>query len=444
MKTLSVFQITLLAVFGACAVAGILIFAIATSTGTTSTTGPVVIWGTLDGAKMTSMVQSAIATYPELAQVSYVYQDPSTYHSALIQALASGAGPDIYIIDQDQSLEESSRAVLFPYATISTTQFQNAFIEAAKPFMVPQGVVALPVAADPLVLYWNKDYLASAGYAQPPRYWEELFPMAIKLTSRTDAGSIEKSAIALGEYRNVHNAKDILATLILQAGGTLTAYESDRLVSTMSKSNGANSSIGASIEPPAETALRFYTQFSDPSKTSYSWNRSLPDSQQSFAHGNTALYIGYASEVSTIRAQNPNLNFGIAGLPQIKPVGATNQRLVDGARVYGFAIARTSRNVTGAQTVASTLAQAQNSAQFASTFGISSARRDVLSQTSTGDQSLFDASAIAAYSWSDPSPDKTATLFQDMIENTTSGSALVGDVVGRADSQMTEIISTQH
>jgi len=425
----------LLAIFGASAVAGVLIFAIATSTSKSSSVGPVSIWGTVDGGTFTSMIENAANTYPALSQVTYVQKDPTTYTADLTRALASGSGPDVFLISQDQAVETASEVQLFPYTSVSPTQFRDAFIQAADPFLVPTGVVALPIAADPLVLYWNKDILATAAYSQPPQYWEQLLDMVPQLTQRDDAGTIQRSAVAFGEYVNVENAKDILSALIMQAGGSLTAYDStNRLGSAMSKSG-----IVAS-EPAAVTALRFYTQFADPSKSYYSWNRSLANSQQAFAQGNLALYIGYASELSQIQSENPNLNFAVARLPQIKNAPHT----VDVARVYGLAVSHTSHNIAGAQNVVATLVSAVNSAAYATAFNLSSARRDVLSQTSTGNQSLFNAATISSYSWTDPNSAATATLFQAMIEDTTSGTILVGDAVGRADAQMTQIINNNH
>jgi maltose-binding protein MalE len=259
--------------------------------------------------------------------------------------------------------------------------------------------------------------------------------MVKQVTVRDDAGTIKRSTVAFGEYANIENAKDILSVLIMQAGGSLTAYDStNRLGSAMSKSG-----IVAS-EPAAVTALRFYTEFADPSKVYYSWNRSLPNSQQAFAQGNLALYIGYASELPQIQSENPNLNFAVARLPQIKNASHT----VDIARVYGLAVSHTSHNIAGAQNVVATLVSAVNSAAYATAFNLSSARRDVLSQASTGNQSLFNAATISAYSWTDPNSSATATLFQSMIEDTTSGTIMVGDAVGRADAQMTQIINNNH
>jgi multiple sugar transport system substrate-binding protein len=434
MKGTSTFQIILLAVFGACAVVGIIIFALISSSGKSTSVGPVVIWGTINATNFTSMIQNAANTYPALSQATYVQKDPSTYSASLTQALASGSGPDLFLISQDQAVEDAGEAAVLPYTSLTATQFQNAFIEAANPFLIPSGVVALPIAADPLVLYWNKDMLASAGYSEPPQYWDQVPAMASALTVKDDAGNIQKSAIALGEYQNIDDAKDILSALILQAGGTITAYDSNgTLDSTISKT-GVDSS-----EPAVETALRFYTEFADPANVDYSWNRSLPIASQDFAQGNLALYVGYASEEPAIQAENPNLDFAVAALPQIRG----GSHIVDLARVYGFAVSRTSKNITGAEDAAATLVTSVNSTAFSKAFNLASARRDVLAQSATGEQQLFNTSAIASYSWVDPSPSKTASLFQAMIENTTSGSVLIGDAVGRADAQLTQIIAGQ-
>ncbi len=434
MKGLSGFQITLLAVFGACAVAGVLIFAIATSTAKNSSAGPVVIWGTVDGPAFTAMIENAANTYPALSGATYVEKDPSTYFSDITSALASGTGPDLFLMGAKDAFKDAGQVVLLPYTSVSVTQFQNAFIEAANPFLLPKGIAALPLAADPLVLYWNKDVLATAGYSQPPLYWDQIFDMATKMTHRDDAGTITKSAVALGEYQNIDDAKDILTALILQAGGSITTYDTiGRLTSALSKPG-----ISAT-EPAALTALRFYVEFADPSKNDYSWNRSLPMASQDFAQGNLALYIGYASEEPTIKSENPNLNFAIAPLPQIRGSAHTT----DIARVYGLAVARTSHNVAGAQAVAAALASTVNSEAFAKAFNLVSARRDVLAGAATGEQQLFNSETIISYGWTDPDPDKTSALFRDMIQNTTSGAMLIGDAVGRADAQMTQIIAGQ-
>ena len=425
------FQLSLLAVFGALAISGVLIFALAVGGGQSNSVGAIKIWGTLDKTAFATVIRQASENNPALSQVTYEQKDSATFESELTNALASGGGPDLFLVRQDYALKNAGKVFPIPFSALSQSQFENTFIEAARPFLAQSGVIAVPLLADPLILYWNKDMLASAGYAQAPRYWDELFDMAQKVSTRDDSGSIVKSTIALGEYKNVTNAKDILATLILQAGGDITAYDNaGHLTPALAPRAGAGGAqAGAS-------ALRFYTEFADPSKNDYSWNRSLPESQKAFAAGDVALYIGYASEQPHIARMNPNLNFAVAPLPQVRAA----KNALNTAHVWGLAASRAGSNPNGAITAAFLLVSADTASALSSALGIPSARRDLLGKSAQGNDELFNKQAVLAHSWLDPDPAKTEVLFQAMIENTTSGTLLVAEAIQRADQELGHIL----
>ena len=432
MKGLSVFQIVLMATFAALAVGAVLIFAFAVGGSTSTAVGSVKIWGTLDATSFNSVIRQAVENDPRLSLVTYVQKDSATFTTDLTNALASGTGPDLVLLAQDEAYAQASKLTPIPYTSISQSQFQNTFVEAANPFLSSGGVLGVPLSVDPLVLYWNKDMLSTAGFAQAPQYWDELYDMATHITHRDDSGNISKSLIGFGEYANVQNAKDILSMLILQAGGTITGRESDtgNIVSAISPKTG-----DATQATPS--ALRFYTEFADPSKADYTWNRSLANSRQAFAAGDVALYIGYASEKPLIKSMNPNLNFAPAPVPQMR----NGPRATDMGRVYAFVVPRTSSNPTGAITVESVLTATDVSLSISTALGIPSARRDVLALKAQGDTDLFNRQAIIARSWIDPDPVKTEPIFRDMIENTTSGTMLLSEAVQRADQEMQQLLS---
>jgi len=430
MKKLSMFQVGLLVFFGAMAIAGVLIFSFAIGGGTTNTVGPVTIWGTLNQTAFTTVIRQAADSNKELSQVTYVQKDPATYEADITQALANGTGPDLFILRQDEALKDAGEVAPIPFSALPAAQFESTFIEAANPFLAKNAVIAVPILADPLVLYWNKDMLASAGFSQPPQYWDELFSMSQKITTKDDSGSIIKATIAMGEYDNIANAKDILATLILQAGSPITAYTA---AGQLAPGFAAGSTAAAQ---GSASALRFYTEFADPTKDDYSWNRSLPEAQKDFAAGNLALYIGYASEEPIIAATNPNLNFAVAPLPQIRAAANT----LDTAHVYALAASRTGPNPTAAITAAFLLAATANDTALSSAVGIPSARRDVVGAQAQGDFALFNKEAIIAHSWLDPDGAATAAIFQAMIEDTTSGTLLVTQAIQRADQQMGQLL----
>ncbi len=428
----SLFQVILLAVFGSVAVAGVLIFAFAVGGNGSSAVGPVQIWGTLDQNAFTTVIRSVAEDDPTLSQVTYVQKDPATFEEELTSALARGAGPDLYLLRQDYAELHSGRVIVIPFESLSASQFQDTFVDAASPFIARDGITAIPLAVDPLILYWNRDMLQTAGYARPPVYWDELYDMARALTQKNDAGRITKSTISFGEYRNINNAKEVLSMLIMQAGGSIIVRDTTgQLVPALSPRTGETTQSTAS-------ALRFYTEFADPSKDDYTWNRALPEAQSTFASGDLALYIGFASEEPLIRRKNPNLNFAAAPIPQIRSAA----RAVNAGRAYGFAIPRTSANPNGAITVAYNLASGPMSKTLSVALGIPSARRDVLSEPppTEGNDGLFNKQAIIVHAWIDPNPIKTGEVFRDMIENTTSGATLLTEAISRADQEFGEIL----
>ena len=122
-----------------------------------------------------------------------------------------------------------------------------------------------------------------------------------------------------------------------------------------------------------EKALRFYTEFANPAKTSYSWNRSLPSAQDAFVAGDVAMYLGFASEYTQIAQRNPNLRFGVAPLPQISQSGTR----VTYGRLMGVAIARTTGNITGALAVAQQLSGTAAVGLISGALSLPPVRRDV-------------------------------------------------------------------
>jgi len=430
MKDLSVFQIILLAVFAALAISGILIFALFVGGGTGNTIGPVTIWGTLDQNAFTVVLRQVAENDKRLSQVTYVQKDPATYADLLTEALASGTGPDIFLLRQDYVVRDGGKILPIPYDYLSQSQFEDTFVEAAWPYLAENGVLGIPVAVDPMVLYWNRDMLSSAGFAKSPQYWSELSDVVQKVVKKDDSGTIQKAAVSFGEYENVDHAKDILGLLIQQAGGTITQRDNTgRLVPTLSART-------AGPQQSAEAAVNFYTSFADPSRAEYSWNRSLADSHAAFAAGDLALYLGYASEARTIARTNPNLNFAVAPMPQRG--GA--DRALNVARVYALAVSRASRKPEAAKTVASLIADTGIARSLSLALGFPSARRDVLAEKSADENVLFESQALIAHSWIDPYPEKTDDIFRAMIENVTSGAARSTEAIGRANQEMAEII----
>lgn len=449
---MSSFQIILLSVFGAFAVAGILIFAFLVGSNSGSTIGPVTIWGPFDDVAVQTIIRQLSDEDSRLRQVTYVKKNPETFEQELTNAIASGSGPDLYVLRQDYAVVDTAKIAAIPYASFSREQFQSMFVEAANPFLAEDGVLAVPLTVDPYILFWNRDLLGSAGFAKPPVYWDEVFDMARTITDCQqlnankgntvigcdESRSIQKATIAFGEYQNVDHAKDIISLLILQAGGPITARDG---AGNLAPSLMVRSS---DIAQPAESALMFYTTFANPARDAYSWNRSLPKSREAFGSGDLALYVGLASEYSLIKKLNPNLNFAVAPIPQLRNL----QKSTNTGLAYGFAIPRAFKvrpGQTAAQryeelkTAAYLLASPAASKAIATVTGMSSARRDVIAQGAQGNDDLFNRQTLIARTWEDPNPVETSRIFRDMIESIVSGSAKITEALQRAEQAMRQL-----
>lgn len=440
MQRISTFQIVLLSVFAALAVAAVIIFSFFLSKSSSNAVGAVSIWGTFDQASVQKAIDDLSTVHPDLQGARYTQKPSATYEADLTEAFASGTGPDLFFLSEDQAYQQKSRVNIITPEALTRSQFENSFIDGALPFLATEGTIGLPLLADPLVMYWNKDLLAASGESQPPQYWDQLYGFAQKVTKRSDDGSVQTSAISFGTFDNVDHAKEIMSLLIFQAGGSVTMYDTNgRLLSALLSDNPSGGGLTA-----APAAVRFFTEFADSSKADYSWNRSLPESIRAFEAGKLALYIGLASEKAAIQNANPNLNFGMAPVPQIR--GAST--LANSGVIYGVAVAKNARNPFGGFAVAALMAAADFSASLSQATGLTSARRDLVERARTqanpslapSESNIIANGTIQMRTWVDPNPQKTSDIFRAMIEETTSGALLLNEAISRAEQQINSLI----
>ncbi len=424
------FQIILLAVFGSCAIAGVLIFALAVGRGDSGGIGAVVIWGSLDSDSFVEVLRTAQDTDQSLLGVTYVYKDADTFMTELTNALASGKGPDMVIMRQDYVLSQESRLKKVPFTSMSDQEFRSTYADAASPFITPGGILGIPFLIDPMILYWNRDILNTNGFAQAPQYWDEVQLMAQKISTRTESGTVTRAAVPFGQYKNVNNAKSILSMLVMQAGGAIVERDIDgTLQAALAPADGA-------VAQSSLQALRFYTEFADPAKPGYSWNASLPEARKAFIAQDLALYYGLGSERAFISAASPNMNFSVGSSTQRRAAKVS----INAGVVYAFAFPRTSQNPAGALAVAFKLNNLENGRLFSNQFKMPSASRLVLDSKFGNELDFLNKQAIIVRSWVDPDPEKTSEIFRAMIEDTVSGKLLLGEAVQRADQELSLLL----
>jgi ABC-type glycerol-3-phosphate transport system substrate-binding protein len=411
---MSKFQLALLGIFGFFIFVGVLVFALYRGGGSSNQDVRAVVWGALPSQEFNSLLASTAFPQDESLRLEYVEKPANRIEAEFTEALAQGKGPDLIIFRQDQYWKNKEKLMPVPYESIGIRDFQDTFIEAGEIYLQKEGVYALPLISDPLVLYYNRDMLSAAGVAKPIAYWDEIYNSIGNLTRRDAAGNLVKSAIALGETRNIANSKDILALLLLQAGTPITSTANDSLQSYLLESFGMTVA-------PAEAALEFYTQFANPTKSFYSWSRILPEAQTRFASGDLAYYVGFASELRAIRSKNPTLNTG---------------------RLYGVSISRGTKNPQGSLTAALKLVSKESQNSLSGLILLPPARRDLLSVIPTDSiLPVFYSAALQSKNWVDPDSSGTIKIFSDMVEAVTSGRARLSEALSEADRQLEVLIS---
>ncbi|MEI6345860.1 MAG: extracellular solute-binding protein [bacterium] len=428
---MSTFQIVLTGLFAGATLVALVVFA--TFKGSASKDFPaIVLWGTLPAAEFSQAVSAVNQTLPKRLSVTYVEKREKDFDRDLTEALASGAGPDAVLLPHTSLYRQQSRILPIPEASLPLRTFRDTFTDQARLYETAGGVWALPFVSDPLVMYWNKDMFNAAGLANPPKYWDEFLTLVPQLTKKDAAGNLTQSAVPFGEVVNVANAKDTLSALLLQAGTPIVRVEQDGRASSALSDRAQGAS-----ETPAPSVVAFYTQFSNPSKTTFTWNRAVGDAQNFFLAGNLATYFAFASENQALLRKNPNLNFDIAALPQPRDVKVP----VVYAKLYGFALMKAGKNPAGTFETLSVLSGSAFVDTFVKFGSASPVRRDLLSIVPTDPaQVVAYRAALVARSWLDPEPVASAAIFKRMIETVTSGKYRPSEAVGAASQELQALL----
>lgn len=432
------FQYILLSIFALMGVISVIVFANPPekegSGAIAGAKGEVVIWGTYPENQVAQVLGGFNKEYQDSFKVSYRYFDSARFDTNIVEALASDRGPDILLLPNDLILRHSDKIELVPYTRIPQLTYQSTFIEGAEIFMRSQGLVAIPYAIDPIVMYWNRDLFNNASITLPPKYWEELLILAPKLTKRDlRTQNILQSTVAFGEYENVTNAKDIISMLFLQTGVQIVGVEEGRIVTDLEVSQGEQ----LTPDQDVVSALRFFMDFSDPRKANYSWSRALPSSREQFLKGELAIHFDYASAYGILKERNPHLNFAVAMVPQVK--GNTVE--VTFARMHGLAVLKSSQNKETAMIAVQQLLRPEYARPFAEMFNLPPVRRDLLNVSQTdAARAVFYDSAIRARTWLDPRPAASATAFLDMVEGVSSGRLKADNAITLLSSRLRALL----
>lgn len=373
----------------------------------------ITMWGTWESAPFREIDRALQEQSGNAFKLTYVQKQTATYEQDLVEALAAGQGPDLWLIPAEWRFSHASLIAPLPPQFLNEREFNERFVDAASLFVAPPrsegrtaDILALPLAFDPLVLYWNKDRFNAASIALPPRDWTELMNQAALLTRRDTAGQIEVAGAALGRASNIPLFKNILEVLLLQENPRQKAFLED---------------AGA-----ANSATRYYTDFALPSQPHFSWHALLPSPRALFLQNDLGMMIDYASYALSLAQQNPHLNFALAPLPQIDHTNPATA-----GALWGITVSRASLQSVAAWQAALLLTDKNLAPSLIAAADFAPARRDLLNQSNPIHAAVLQAKRIP-----DQNPAQTSSILTEMIDNVADGKKTVSEAVNETKRKL--------
>lgn len=365
-------------------------------------------WGINDDESVWLPVLDAFRQKNGHITVQYTRFPEETYEDTLINRIAEGSGPDVFLLKQEWIQKHKEKLYPLPQRdfNISWQEIKQLFADGAGQNMITKSgdVLGLPLFFDTPALFYNKDAFNAAGIATPPKTWEDVASLSKKITKQSPAGDILLSGFALGSWRNVSYAFEIISSLMLQNGDPIVEQD---------QTGRTNVSLGT----PAAEALRFYTSFADPRNANFSWNDRMPPSLDAFAEEKTVMSFGFSKDIARIAAKNPHISLGVALFPQRQ--NARTPTVYGTSRV--LTVSRASKNPIPAWQFALYAGAGEGTEAYLEAAQLPPARRDLIGK---GTDSLtlqpFYRQALIAKSWPVPDEQPTRRLFQEAIESILS------------------------
>lgn len=282
------------------------------------------VWGVFDNSDAYSSLFSDYSEMnPFVKSIKYRKLSIDTYKTDLLNALAAGNGPDVFMIRNAWRGAFEDKIAPAPDFVTTEKEYRDMFVDvAASDFIgADKKIYGAPLSVDSLALYYNKDLFNAAGISKPPETWQEVADIAQKLNRIDQFGNIYQSGVALGTALNINRSTDILTAMMSQVGSKIN-------------DGSVNGRVDFSDEKSRQ-AVDFYTSFANVGSPMYSWNARQHYSIDAFYEGALAMMVNYSWQYETIKQKNAKLNIGVVPLPQFPGTSPTNF-----ANYWGFVVAK--------------------------------------------------------------------------------------------------------
>ncbi|HEY4500040.1 MAG TPA: extracellular solute-binding protein [Candidatus Paceibacterota bacterium] len=364
--------------------------------------------------------------------INYKQIDAKNYENILINAIAAGAGPDVFMFHSSWLPKHSDKITPAPN-TLTLEQFRGLFPTVAEQDFAPDKVVyALPLYIDTLALYYNEEIFDSAAIAIPPRNWLEFQNIIPKLRQINPDGQLARSAAAIGGTNTTTlYASDVLSLLMLQSGTQMTDPTFSR--ATFAESvNGFYTGLDA---------LQFYTKFTNAKDIYYAWDESLGNAIDAFAQGKTAMIFGYRDTQKLIQEKSPLLRFKATAMPQPN----LTDPAVNYADYWGLAVSAKSQWPTWGWDLIQELTTNETAVEtFLQTSGLPPALRTLIQKYSSDpDLGIFARQALTARSWPQINKQLIAQIFSQMIAAVVNQQLDPREAITQAENEVTGLMQVK-
>lgn len=255
---------------------------------------------------------------------------------SLVQALADGQAPDIVTfpntwlrgwqhrlaplpptlnlpyLEITGTIKKEPRWVLKNIPSLDIKTIRSRYVDVVVNDIYLNGqIYGLPQSLDTLMVFYNIDLLNAAQFPEAPATWNDFKEASQRITKLDRQGRLLQNGAALGTADNIPYVFDILSALMMQNGTPMT------------KANGTASfnealTVEGETYFPGADALRFYTDFANPTKETYCWSAEQQNAREAFAAGKLGFIFGYWRDLPTLKAMAPRIRIGIAKFPQIE------------------------------------------------------------------------------------------------------------------------------
>jgi multiple sugar transport system substrate-binding protein len=380
----------------------------------------------VDSGQMATLLQAYQAAHPNV-QFEYTEKNIDNYEGDLLDALASGNGPDIFSINNSWLPKYLDKTTPAPDKVFTYKDYRDTFVDVAtQNFTKDNKIYGTALSIDSLALYYNKDMLGTAAIATPPKTWDDLAVDVRKITKQDQTGYFSRSGVALGTNTNINRPADILYLLMLQSGAA--PWSADGLNPTFAQGVQKN----GKFVNPAQEALEFYTSFANPNSSNYTWNERSDYSIDAFANGRAAMLYSYGYARQLILAKSLSLNFDVAPVPQQN----LDDPAVNYANYYGEVVNKQSKNADWAWDFLKFITSKNVLDKFYAANPQASSRKDLIQQQiNDPDVGVFAHANLTAKSFYKPDEAKQDAIFAGMIDNVVLKGMRSTDAIGQAQSQ---------